>query len=130
MGRRNSLRIEVCILRTSGIKTRCARTGGKVGDVKDFTSDGSYFGIALQYPSLDGGVHDHRSVVEKAKQVGIRTVVCADILALTLLTPPGEWGADVCVGNTQRFGVPMGYGGPMCLLQILRIQRIFSADIA
>ena len=96
------------------LRTRCVPIGVElvVGDVKDFTPDGSYFGLALQYPSLDGGVQDLRSVVAQAKEDGIRTVVCADILALTLLTPPGEWGADVCVGNTQRFGVPMGYGGP------------------
>jgi glycine dehydrogenase len=57
-------------------------------------------------------VNDHRAIVSKAKAAGVRTAVCADLLSLVLLTPPGEWGADVCVGNSQRFGVPMGYGGP------------------
>ncbi len=70
------------------------------------------FGLALQYPAMDGSVYDYRALVAKAKQAGVKVAVCADLLALTLLTPPGEWGADVCVGNSQRFGVPMGYGGP------------------
>ncbi|MCB0757008.1 MAG: glycine dehydrogenase (aminomethyl-transferring), partial [Flavobacteriales bacterium] len=70
------------------------------------------FGLAVQYPAMDGTVHDYREVVTNAKAADIRVAVCTDLLALTLLTPPGEWGADVCVGNSQRFGVPMGYGGP------------------
>ncbi len=96
------------------LRTRCAPIGVElvVGDAATFEADGSYFGIALQYPSLNGTVHDHRAVVERAKAAGVRTAVCADLLSLVLLTPPGEWGADVCVGNSQRFGVPMGYGGP------------------
>ncbi|MGH8397662.1 MAG: aminomethyl-transferring glycine dehydrogenase, partial [Gammaproteobacteria bacterium] len=70
------------------------------------------FGVLLQYPGADGEVWNYRALTEKlhAKQVGI--VVAADLLALTLLAPPGEWGADVVIGNTQRFGVPMGFGGP------------------
>jgi glycine dehydrogenase len=96
------------------LRTRCAPIGVElvVGDAKDFTPDGSYFGLALQYPSAHGSVGDHRTVVARAKAAGVRTAVCADLLSLVLLTPPGEWGADVCVGNSQRFGVPMGYGGP------------------
>ncbi len=70
------------------------------------------FGMALQYPAMDGTVHDYRKVVANAKAADMKVAVCTDLLALTLLTPPGEWGADVCVGNSQRFGVPMGYGGP------------------
>ncbi|QQR85438.1 MAG: aminomethyl-transferring glycine dehydrogenase [Flavobacteriales bacterium] len=82
------------------------------GDIKDFNADGSFFGIIVQYPAVDGSVNDLRAIVAKAKAAGVRVAVCTDLLALTLLTPPGEWGADVCVGNSQRFGVPMGYGGP------------------
>ncbi|MFZ1657601.1 MAG: aminomethyl-transferring glycine dehydrogenase [Flavobacteriales bacterium] len=70
------------------------------------------FGIALQYPAMDGSVDDYRKLVAGLKERGVKVAVCTDLLALTLLVPPGEWGADVCVGNSQRFGVPMGYGGP------------------
>ncbi len=96
------------------LHTRCAPIGVElvVGDVKDFDPADGYFGLALQYPAIDGSVNDHRAIVSKAKAAGVRTAVCADLLSLVLLTPPGEWGADVCVGNSQRFGVPMGYGGP------------------
>ncbi len=71
-----------------------------------------YFGLALQYPTSQGTVVDYRDLTGRAKAKGIHVAVCADLLSLTLLTPPGEWGADVCTGNSQRFGVPMGYGGP------------------
>ncbi|HLL52838.1 MAG TPA: aminomethyl-transferring glycine dehydrogenase [Myxococcaceae bacterium] len=70
------------------------------------------FGALLQYPATDGVVHDYRGFIEKAHAAGARVVMAADVLALTLLTPPGELGADVAVGSTQRFGVPMGFGGP------------------
>jgi glycine dehydrogenase len=70
------------------------------------------FGVLVQYPSTDGAVHDYRAACERAHAVNALVVVATDLLALTLLTPPGEWGADVAVGSTQRFGVPMGYGGP------------------
>src|SRR5688572_10776005 len=70
------------------------------------------FGVLLQYPETDGAVHDHLELVEVAHAAGAKVVVAADILALALLVPPGEWGADVVVGSTQRFGVPLGYGGP------------------
>ncbi len=96
------------------LRTRCAPIGVElvVGDVNAIDPADGYFGIALQYPALDGSVNDHRAIVAKAKAAGVKTAVCADLLSLVLLTPPGEWGADVCVGNSQRFGVPMGYGGP------------------
>jgi glycine dehydrogenase len=96
------------------LRTRCAPIGVElvVADVNEVDLSDGYFGIALQYPAIDGSVHDHRALVVKAKAAGVRTAVCADLLSLVLLTPPGEWGADVVVGNTQRFGVPMGYGGP------------------
>jgi glycine dehydrogenase len=96
------------------LRTRCAPIGVElvVGDVATFDPADGYFGIALQYPALNGTVTDHRALVQQAKAAGVRVAVCADLLALVLLTPPGEWGADVVVGNSQRFGVPMGYGGP------------------
>jgi glycine dehydrogenase len=83
-----------------------------IGDVNGFEADASFFGMMLQYPDLDGAVNDHREVVKNAKAQGLKVAVCTDLLSLVLLSPPGEWGADVCVGNSQRFGVPMGYGGP------------------
>jgi glycine dehydrogenase len=70
------------------------------------------FGLLLQYPSTDGAVRDHRPLCAAAREAGVCVVMAADLLALTLLTPPGELGADIAVGSTQRFGVPMGYGGP------------------
>ncbi len=85
-------------------------------DVRDVSAfefpEGEVFGMLLQYPGADGLVHDHRALVEQAQAAGVATVVAADLLSLTLLTPPGEWGADVVIGNTQRFGVPVGFGGP------------------
>jgi glycine dehydrogenase len=70
------------------------------------------FAVVLSYPSTTGTVRDLKSFVDKAHAAGSFVIVCTDLLALTLLTPPGEWGADMVVGNTQRFGVPFGFGGP------------------
>ncbi|MDI5969290.1 aminomethyl-transferring glycine dehydrogenase [Streptomyces sp. SL13] len=70
------------------------------------------FGVLLQYPGASGAVRDHRAVIDRAHELGAVVTVAADLLALTLLTPPGELGADLAVGTTQRFGVPMGFGGP------------------
>ncbi len=70
------------------------------------------FGVLLSYPGASGAVRDHRALAEAAHAAGASVVVAADLLALTLLEAPGEWGADVACGTTQRFGVPMGYGGP------------------
>ncbi len=72
----------------------------------------STFGALVQYPATDGAVRDYREFVKHAHDSDALVVVAADILALTLLKPPGEFGADVAVGNTQRFGVPLGFGGP------------------
>jgi glycine dehydrogenase len=96
------------------LRTRALPLGIELvmGDAMKDPVPGHCFGMALQYPAMDGGVHDHRALVAKAKETGVKVAVCTDLLALTLLVPPGEWGADVCVGNSQRFGVPMGYGGP------------------
>lgn len=76
----------------------------------DFSSD--FFGAILQYPGKYGQVHDYAGFITKAKAAEIKVAVAADILSLVTLTPPGEMGADVVVGTTQRFGIPMGYGGP------------------
>jgi glycine cleavage system P protein (glycine dehydrogenase) len=73
---------------------------------------GDLFGVLLQYPTTDGRVLDYAPAVERAHAAGVRVVVATDLLALALLRPPGEFGADVAVGSAQRFGVPMGYGGP------------------
>ncbi|MEM1248614.1 MAG: aminomethyl-transferring glycine dehydrogenase [Acidobacteriota bacterium] len=69
-------------------------------------------GLLLQYPATDGGAADPRATIERAKEAGVMVVMAADPLALTLLTPPAELGADIAVGSTQRFGMPMGFGGP------------------
>ncbi|MDB5297377.1 MAG: hypothetical protein JWO31_3360, partial [Phycisphaerales bacterium] len=69
-------------------------------------------GVLLQYPTTDGRILDYADVAKQVHAAGGLVVAAADILALTLIVPPGEWGADVAVGSTQRFGVPMGYGGP------------------
>jgi glycine dehydrogenase len=96
------------------LKTRSAPMGIEliIGDFKTATLDGSIYGALLQYPSADGKVYDYADFVKIAKNHGMAIAVAADILSLALLTPPGEWGADVVIGSTQRFGVPMGYGGP------------------
>ncbi|MCE3008430.1 MAG: aminomethyl-transferring glycine dehydrogenase [Bacteroidetes bacterium] len=72
----------------------------------------AHFGLLLQYPAGDGTLEDYRALAEKAKAEGLVISVATDLLALLLLTPPGEWGADIAVGSAQRLGVPMGYGGP------------------
>ena len=95
--------------------TRAAPVGVNVliGDHRtvDLTH-GEIFGALLQYPASDGEVFDYTDLIAAAHELGITVAVAADLLALTLLTPPGEMGADVVVGSSQRFGVPMGYGGP------------------
>jgi glycine dehydrogenase len=70
------------------------------------------FGALVQYPATDGAIYDYSDFIKQAHDAGALVAVAADILALTLLKPPGEFGADVAVGNTQRFGVPLGFGGP------------------
>ncbi len=96
------------------LKTRAIPLGIEliIGDHKrlEFTED--YFGSLLQYPAQNGEVIDYADFVKKAHDKEIRVAVAADLLSLVILTPPGEWGADVVVGTTQRFGIPMGYGGP------------------
>ena len=96
------------------LKTRSTPLGIElvIGDWNTFSLETTVFGALLQYPTTDGKINDYADFVKKAKNNGTAIAVAADILSLVLLTPPGEWGADVVVGNTQRFGVPMGYGGP------------------
>lgn len=96
------------------LRTRSAPMGIElvIGDFKTLALDESIYGVLLQYPTADGKVYDYSSLVTKAKANGTSVAVAADLLSLVLLPPPGEWGADVVVGSTQRFGVPMGYGGP------------------
>lgn len=96
------------------LKTRSEPLGIElvIGDAMKTNPDASFFGAILQYPTLNGEINDYKIWVEKAHALGIRIGVGTDLLALTLLTPPGEWGADVVYGNSQRFGVPLGYGGP------------------
>jgi glycine dehydrogenase len=83
----------------------------RVTDLAEFCPEKG-FGLLLQYPSTYGEIRDYRQLVEQAHQKGMVVTVAADLLSLTLLQPPGEWGADIVVGSTQRFGVPLGYGGP------------------
>ena len=83
-----------------------------IGDYEDFGFDEEVFGVLLQYPAGDGEVCDYSNFVQDAHNAGILVAVAADLLSLTLLAPPGEFGADVVVGSAQRLGVPMGYGGP------------------
>jgi glycine dehydrogenase len=96
------------------VKTRAEARGVRVvvGDWRKVALEDDVFGALLQYPAADGGVHDYRQFCERAHAVNAMVTVAADLMSLVLLAPPGEWGADVCVGNTQRFGVPLGYGGP------------------
>jgi glycine dehydrogenase len=82
------------------------------GDFKIAALDETYFGVIVQYPNSDGAIEDYREFFEKAHTVNAKAVMATDLLALTLLTPPGELDADVAIGSSQRFGVPMGFGGP------------------
>lgn len=84
----------------------------KIDNYARFKFDDSVFGALVQYPATDGAIYDYTELIKQAHDAGALVVVAADILALTLLKPPGEFGADVAVGNTQRFGVPLGFGGP------------------
>lgn len=96
------------------LKTRAIPVGIELvfGDHTDFTFTDEFFGGLVQYPSGNGTVHDFRALVESAHSVEAKIAVATDLMALVMLTPPGEWGADAVFGNSQRFGVPMGFGGP------------------
>lgn len=96
------------------LKTRTEPVGVElvVADINKTELTDDIFGILVQYPAADGEIYDYTSLFEKAHAKGIYCVAAADLLGLALLTPPGEFGADIAVGSTQRFGVPKGYGGP------------------
>ncbi len=96
------------------VQTRARSIGIEVvtGDHRAGLPDGDLCGVLLQYPAVDGTVHDYAAIVEAAHEKGALVVVAADLLSLVLLTPPGAFGADVVVGSSQRFGVPLGFGGP------------------
>src|SRR6266550_2268410 len=96
------------------VKTRAGVRGieVKVASYADFRIGPEVFGALVQYPASDGAVIDYTKTAEEVHAVDALVTVAADLLSLVLLTPPGEWGADIVVGNTQRFGVPLGYGGP------------------
>ncbi|HNS46364.1 MAG TPA: glycine dehydrogenase (aminomethyl-transferring), partial [Bacteroidales bacterium] len=82
------------------------------GEHQEFVPDESFFGALVQFPAERGNVYDYRSFAEKIHQAGVLLCVAADLMSLALLKPPAEWGADIVVGSSQRFGIPMGYGGP------------------
>ncbi len=96
------------------VQTRARPLGIEVvvGDHESYIVGDETFGVLVQYPATDGAIFDYESFFDQAHEAGALTVVSADLLALVLLKPPGEFGADVAIGNSQRFGVPMGYGGP------------------
>lgn len=96
------------------LKTRSAPLGIELiqGKYDEFEFGEKVFGAFIQYPGADGEIEDFRAFTGKAHESDIAVAVAADIMSLVILTPPGEWGADVVVGSTQRFGIPLGYGGP------------------
>lgn len=96
------------------LKTRANPLGIEliIGDHRSFDFSKPIFGAILQYPATDGTIYDYREFIAKAHEIKALVTIAADPLSLTLLTPPGELGADIAVGSTQRFGIPLGYGGP------------------
>lgn len=96
------------------VKTRCKVLNIDVVEF-DWKSDSiadNAFGVLLQYPNIDGSIESYKSFAAALKEKDIYIAVAVDLMSMSLLTPPGEWGADVVLGNSQRFGVPMGMGGP------------------
>ncbi len=96
------------------VQTRAKALGLEViiGNHETFSFDPPIFGALLQYPATDGTIFDYHEFCDRAHAANALVIVAADLLSLTLLKPPGEFGADIAIGNTQRFGVPLGYGGP------------------
>lgn len=96
------------------LKTRANPFGIElvIGNHEKFTATDDFFGAIVQYPAANGEISDYKPFADQLHIHNIKLTVAADLLSLTLLTPPGEWGADVVVGTTQRFGIPMGFGGP------------------
>ncbi|MEU0690425.1 aminomethyl-transferring glycine dehydrogenase [Streptomyces uncialis] len=118
---------------TAVIRTRAEPTGVEVvvadlsAGIPDAVAERGVTGVLLQYPGASGAVRDLRTVIEQAHELGAIVTVAADLLALTLLTPPGELGADIAVGTTQRFGVPMGFGGPHA--GFMAVQEKFARNL-
>src|SRR5438477_2630768 len=96
------------------VRTRAHARGVDVvvGDFREYRFGNDVFGALVQYPTSDGAINDYRDFCDRVHAANALVVVAADIISLVLLAPPGEWGADVCVGSSQRFGVPVGFGGP------------------
>ena len=96
------------------LKTRSAPLGIEliISDFKKVELNNDFFGLLVQYPVVNGDIYNYGNLFGRANENGIFKAVAADILSLTILTPPGEFDADCAVGSTQRFGIPMGYGGP------------------
>lgn len=96
------------------LKTRMYYAGIEVvvGDYKTVTFDKPFFGAIIQYPNGNGNVEDYTDFTERAHKAECKVAVATDLMALAILTPPGEWGADIAFGSSQRFGIPMFYGGP------------------
>ncbi|REE79991.1 glycine dehydrogenase [Lutibacter oceani] len=96
------------------LKTRAIPLGIEliIGNHENFEFNKNVYGGIVQYPAKNGEVYNYESFVKKAHEKEARVTVAADLLSLSILTPPGEWGADIVIGTTQRFGIPMGYGGP------------------
>ncbi len=106
---------DTCFAQTVAvIRTRATAVGFEVvvGDHRQAKLDPTFFAAIVQYPAQDGAVNDYREFIRGAHATGALVIVASDLMSLALLTPPGEFGADVVIGNSQRFGVPMGYGGP------------------
>lgn len=98
----------------SVLKTRTKPQGIvlEIGKYSQFTPTAQHFGVIVQYPNAEGAVTDYSTFVTSMQQQDIKVAVAADIMSLVLLTAPGQWGADICFGSTQRFGIPMFFGGP------------------
>src|SRR5438093_2979628 len=114
-----------CHPQTSAVvRTRAKPLGIEIvtGNFSNFKLDDTIFGALVQYPATDGAIYDYEKFAKAAHDAGALYVVAADILALTLLKPPGEFGADVAVGSTQRLGVPLGFGGPHAAYMATRDQ--------
>ena len=96
------------------IRTRMEHVGIEMvmGDYKTFELDSSFFGAIVQYPNNNGSVEDYSDFVDRAHTLDCKVAVATDLMALVMLTPPGEWGADIAFGSSQRFGIPMFFGGP------------------
>lgn len=94
------------------VRTRAEAVGIEVAELEADADPSTAFGVLVQYPGSSGEIIDHRETARVFSEAGAVVIAATDLLALTLLTPPGEWGADIAIGSAQRFGIPLGYGGP------------------